>query len=118
MADETAPKPKVDTSASTPSATVQKNSDKDKLDTAVNTGPDVDSHGVNAIPAGTYINTETGVKHPIHGDLGVAGGKSEPDGPVLTFGPDGEVPKGDSNGRELVTESNPFDEDREVTGKQ
>jgi hypothetical protein len=127
MADATNPKttdsvsatPRTDTTKTPLNPNVKvddPNKDKD-VETVTNTGPETDVHGVYAIPAGTGTSGDAvDNPHPLHGDLGKAGGESEPDGPVIRFGPNGEVPRGDSGGRELITAENPFAE--EVTGKE
>jgi hypothetical protein len=84
-----------------------------KLPTADELGDTV--HGVSAMPLDTDLTAEhmayDSENHPLHGDLGVAGQVANPDDNRPGFGPNGEVPRGDSGGRELFVTPNPFNDD-------
>jgi hypothetical protein len=75
-------------------------------------------HGVSAVPLDSDVTLAqleySGEDHPIHGDLGVAGQVANPDDNRPGYGPNGEMPRGDSGGRELFTVPNPFNEDSDT----
>jgi hypothetical protein len=67
-------------------------------------------HGVSGTPYDPRLVAVVNDKgeHPLHGDLGKAEQVASPDDNRPQLGPNGEIPRGDSNARELLPQPNPF----------